>query len=72
MIIKRPPSLMTTICAIPIQVLEELDNFKKGNDTRNFAARQFIRLMDELGNRENLLNGWVPFLEKRKEILPWF
>ena len=31
--------------AIPIQVLEELDNFKKGNDTRNFAARQFIRLM---------------------------
>ena len=52
--------------AIPIQVLEELDNFKKGNDTRNFAARQFIRLMDELGNRANLLNGWVPLPGKKK------
>ena len=26
---------------IPITVLEELDNFKKGNDTKNFAAREF-------------------------------
>ena len=26
--------------AIPIQVLEELDNFKKGNDTKNFEARE--------------------------------
>ena len=28
---------------IPITVLEELDNFKKGNDTKNFEAREFIR-----------------------------
>ena len=34
--------------AIPITVLEELDNFKKGNDTINFEAREFIRLMDDL------------------------
>ena len=27
--------------AIPIQVLEELDNMKNGNDTRNFEARSF-------------------------------
>ena len=29
--------------AIPITVLEELDNFKKGNDTKNYEAREFIR-----------------------------
>jgi len=27
--------------AIPITVLEELDQFKKGNDTKNFEAREF-------------------------------
>ncbi len=31
--------------AIPIQVLEELDDKKSGNDTRNFEARSFIRLL---------------------------
>ena len=34
--------------ALPIQVLEELDNMKSGNDTSNFEARSFIRLMDDL------------------------
>ena len=45
--------------AIPIQVLEELDNLKSGNDTRNYEARSFIRLMDEL-SRSKLINEWVP------------
>lgn len=45
--------------AIPIQVLEELDNMKSGNDTRNFEARSFIRLMDSL-SKKNLLNQWHP------------
>jgi PhoH-like ATPase len=45
--------------AIPIQVLEELDNMKTGNDTRNFEARGFIRLMDSL-SRKHLLNQWQP------------
>ena len=27
---------------IPITVLEELDNFKKGNDTKNFEAREAL------------------------------
>src|SRR5690606_15121796 len=31
--------------AIPISVLEELDTFKKGNDTKNFEAREFIRII---------------------------
>ena len=43
--------------AIPITVLEELDNFKKGNDTKNFEARQFIRILDKLSN-DNLLQEW--------------
>jgi PhoH-like ATPase len=45
--------------AIPIQVLEELDNMKNGNDTRNFEARSFIRLMDDLSHN-NLINEWQP------------
>src|SRR5829696_2739036 len=42
---------------IPITVLEELDNFKKGNDTKNFEAREFIRLMDKLANG-SMLHQW--------------
>lgn len=45
--------------AIPITVLEELDNFKKGNDTKNFAAREFIRMLDELAG-SNTLQHWIP------------
>jgi len=40
--------------AIPITVLEELDNFKKGNDTKNFQAREFIRIMDHLSETGTL------------------
>ncbi|RZL16891.1 MAG: PhoH family protein [Pedobacter sp.] len=43
---------------IPIQVLEELDNFKNGNDNRNFEARSFIRLIDELSKKQ-LINEWI-------------
>lgn len=45
--------------AIPITVLEELDNFKKGNDTKNFAAREFIRMVDQLA-AGNTLQQWIP------------
>jgi PhoH-like ATPase len=34
--------------AIPITVLEELDQFKKGNEDLNFQARSFLRRVDEL------------------------
>ena len=44
---------------VPIQVLEELDNFKKGNDTLNFEAREFIRLIDGIAQRD-LLTDWIP------------
>lgn len=51
--------------AIPIQVLEELDNMKSGNDTRNFEARSFIRLMDNL-SKNQLINQWMPLNGKGK------
>lgn len=50
---------------IPITVLEELDNFKKGNDTKNFEAREFIRLMDKLAKGQ-MLHNWNPLNGKTK------
>jgi len=44
---------------IPITVLEELDNFKKGNETKNFEAREFIRIMDRLSTK-GTLQDWIP------------
>lgn len=44
--------------AIPITVLEELDNFKKGNDTKNFAAREFTRYIDKLSGNKSL-QDWI-------------
>jgi PhoH-like ATPase len=51
--------------AIPITVLEELDNFKKGNETKNFEAREFIRIVDKLSENGSLVD-WVPLEGKRK------
>ena len=51
--------------AIPIQVLEELDNMKSGNDTRNFEARSFIRLIDEISHNR-LINTWRPLNGQNK------
>lgn len=45
--------------AIPITVLEELDNFKKGNDIKNFEAREFIRFIDKQSH-EMMLQNWLP------------
>jgi len=50
---------------IPITVLEELDNFKKGNDTKNFEAREFIRLIDKLAQGQ-MLHQWNPINGKGK------
>jgi len=43
---------------IPIIVLEELDNFKKGNEMIHFNARQFMRKLDAHSN-QNIFNGGV-------------
>lgn len=50
---------------IPITVLEELDNFKKGNDNKNFEAREFVRLLDKLADGQ-MLHQWNPINGKGK------
>ncbi len=50
---------------IPITVLEELDNFKKGNETKNFEARQFIRFLDQL-TVDTDIRDWIPLPGKGK------
>lgn len=45
--------------AIPITVLEELDKFKKGNDSKNYCAREFIRFLDQAA-KEHLTQEWIP------------
>lgn len=53
--------------AIPITVLEELDQFKKGNDTKNFEAREFIRMIDKLADGRSL-SEWIPLNGKSKGV----
>ena len=35
-----------------------MDNFKKGNDTKNYAAREFTRYIDKISNG-NILQDWI-------------
>ena len=44
--------------AIPITVLEELDQFKVGNETKNFEARECIRIIDRLSKSQTLAD-WI-------------
>ncbi|GAB4332078.1 MAG: PhoH family protein [Flammeovirgaceae bacterium] len=48
---------------LPISVLEELDTFKKGSETKNFEARQCIRFLDELSAHQTL-SDWVAIGKK--------
>ena len=50
---------------IPITVLEELDHFKKGNEIKNFEAREFIRMIDKLST-DHMLDQWIPLNGKKK------
>ncbi len=52
---------------VPITVLEELDHFKKGNQTINFHAREFVRALDSL-SANKLLNGGVSIGPDRGKI----
>ncbi|MEY2924891.1 MAG: hypothetical protein RLZZ337_1439 [Bacteroidota bacterium] len=51
--------------AIPLQVLEELDTFKKGGDSKNYEARSFIRFLNSVSN-DSLLDNWVKIGGKSK------
>lgn len=44
---------------LPSVVLEEIDQFKKGNETINFEAREFTRVIDRL-SEDFPLNDWIP------------
>lgn len=43
---------------VPIVVLEELDRFKKGNESLNYHAREFLRALDVLSG-DKLFDGGV-------------
>jgi len=45
--------------AVPLTVLEELDQFKKGNNVINLHAREFMRQLDTL-SEESDLRDWIP------------
>ena len=51
--------------AIPIPVLEELDEFKKGHDSKNYEAREFIRFLDKKAGDKSLTE-WIPLNGKTR------
>ena len=52
---------------IPITVIEELDKFKKGKDTLNYNAREFLRSLDTLTG-DSLFNGGIPIDRDKGKI----
>jgi len=52
---------------IPITVLEELDNFKIGNETKNFEARAVIRFLDKMSDHGGL-NKWISLGKNRGQL----
>ena len=52
---------------IPITVLEELDNFKKGSQIINYHARQFVRELDTLSH-DKLFNGGMRIGEGKGKV----
>jgi PhoH-like ATPase len=60
---------------LPIQVIEELDSFKKGFETINFHAREFCRMLDDLSS-DKIFNGGVSLGKNLGKLrislsLPW-
>ncbi len=52
---------------IPITVLEELDKFKIGNETKNFEARNVIRFLDKLSEAQEI-NQWMELGKHRGRL----
>jgi PhoH-like ATPase len=52
---------------VPITVIEELDRFKKGKDTLNCNAREFLRALDTLTG-DGIFNGGVRIGEGKGRI----
>ncbi|MFC1850578.1 PhoH family protein [candidate division CSSED10-310 bacterium] len=53
---------------VPIAVLEELDQFKKGNETLNFHAREFVRTLDSLSG-DTIFEGGLTFGPEQSWII---
>ncbi len=53
---------------LPITVLEELDNFKKGNETLNFHARHFLKEIDKISG-DTIFNGGLPIGRNKGNLL---
>ncbi len=53
---------------IPITVIEELDKFKKGNETLNFHARHFLKELDKISS-EGIFNGGISMGKKKGMLL---
>jgi len=53
---------------IPITVVEELDQFKKGNGTLNYHAREFVRAIDSLSG-DKLFDGGVKIGPKQGRLM---
>lgn len=53
---------------IPITVIEELDKFKKGNETLNYHAREFLRALDNLSG-DKLFEEGVQIGKDRGKII---
>jgi len=51
---------------IPVVVLEELDSFKKGSDTLNYAAREFIRSLNKMMGNHVIGEDWIPISGRGK------
>ncbi|MGA1199237.1 MAG: PIN domain-containing protein, partial [Candidatus Latescibacterota bacterium] len=52
---------------IPITVMEELDQFKKGNQALNFHAREFVRSLDFL-SEDKIFNGGVQLGKEQGKV----
>ncbi len=57
---------------VPMTVIEELDKFKKGNESKNFEARNFMRFIDSLTSKKEL-NQWIniPGIKNGKLKIGW-
>jgi PhoH-like ATPase len=53
---------------IPITVIEELDQFKKGNGTLNYHAREFVRAIDALSG-DKLFDGGIKIGPKQGRLM---
>lgn len=53
---------------IPITVLEELDKFKKGNESLNFHAREFLRNIDSISG-DRLFQEGMPLGEDKGKLM---